>query len=257
MDSTGSLVQQIRASARSESGGHRGVLAGVSLIVPTGPGEQAWRSLLTDLADLHADAELLFVASDPAPVNLATQVATCGLRCCVRWVTTSPGRARQMNLGAELASRFHFWFLHADSRVSPACLVALERSLEIAPSAVHYFDLRFQNDGPWLTQLNTWGVRFRSRYLGLPFGDQGFCLSRERFHRLGWFDEHVRYGEDHLLIWSAHRHNVPVRCVGASIATSARKYRDHGWLRLTMKHAWLTWRQAIPEWWKCVRSRFA
>ncbi len=253
----GLLVQQMSVSARSASGACGGVLAGASVIVPIGPGEQAWRSLLNDLADLAAEAELLFVATDPEPVDLIAQVATCGLRCCVRWITTTPGRAQQMNLGAEHARRPHFWFLHADSRVSLAGLVALERSLEIAPAALHYFDLTFQNDGPLLTRWNACGARLRSRYLGLPFGDQGFCLSRELFHRLDGFDQRARYGEDHLLIWSAHRHKVPVRCVGESIATSARKYRENGWLRVTMKHAWLAWRQAIPEWWQWVRSRAA
>jgi hypothetical protein len=98
-------------------------------------------------------------------------------------------------------------------------------------------------------------VCIRSRFLGLPFGDQGFCLSREHFQQIGRFDEHASYGEDHLLVWSARRQGILIRSVGASIATSARKYQAHGWLRMTLRNAWLTWRQAIPEWWKWVWSR--
>jgi rSAM/selenodomain-associated transferase 2 len=253
----GSLVQQTNVPALHESSTREGLLAGVSVIIPVGPSEQAWRSLLLDLTDLAAEAELFFVATDPEPADLSAQVATCGLRCRMRWITTTPGRAQQMNCGAEGATRFHLWFLHADSRVSPAGLVALERSLEVAPAALHYFDLTFQDDGPWLTCSNAWGVRFRSRYLGLPFGDQGFCVSREQFLQLGGFNEHAAYGEDHLLVWSARRQGVPIRCVGESIATSARKYEAQGWLRTTLRNAWLTWRQAAGEWWKCAWSHSA
>jgi hypothetical protein len=246
----GSLVQQTNVPALHESSTREGLLDGVSVIIPVGPSEQAWRSLLLDLADLAAEAELFFVATDPEPADLSAQVATCGLRCRIRWITTRRGRAHQMNFGTEYASCCYVWFLHADSRVRAAGLAALERSLEIAPAALHYFDLTFQDDGPWLTCSNAWGVRFRSRYLGLPFGDQGFCLSREQFQQIGRFDERAAYGEDHLLVWSARRQGIPIRCVGESIATSARKYQAQGWLRTTLRNAWLTWSQAAGECWK-------
>ncbi len=254
METVNSLPQQVQACPPSADCAPPGLLADVSVIIPVGPGELAWRSLLADLAGLAIDSELFLVAAEDEPTDFSALVTTCGIRCPVRWILTNTGRAQQMNLGARFSTLRHLWFLHADSRLCPAALLALERSAETEPNALHYFELTFQKDGPSLTRWNAWGARVRSRYLGLPFGDQGFCLPRELFSRLGAFDEHAPYGEDHLLVWSARQQGIPIRSVGAHIATSARKYEANGWLRVTAKHAWLTWRQAVPQWCKWLLS---
>jgi len=243
------------AAVRSASPRARGLLSQVSIIVPIGPADQSWRALLADLADVDEDAELLPIAADPQPADFDAQTDQAGPRCHLRWIATAAGRARQMNLGAQRSARPFLWFLHADSRVSHDALAALNRSLASHPHALHYFDLTFQNDGPRLAHLNALGVRFRSRCLGLPFGDQGLCLSRALFDRLGGFCESAPYGEDHLLVWAARRHRVPLRPVGAAIATSARRYQSEGWLRVTAQHLWRTGRQGLPQLLTLLRSR--
>ena len=232
-----------------------GLLSPVSIIIPIGPDERSWPSLLADLSDVSDGAELLLVATGDQPAEFSQLRTECGIRRRMRWITTAAGRAHQLNVAAQQASRPFLWFLHADSRVVPDALLALDRSLESYPSALHYFDLTFQADGPGLVRFNALGARIRSRWLGLPFGDQGFCLSREVFQRLGGFDENVRYGEDHLLVWAARRNGVLLRPVDAAIATSARKYRDDGWWATTLVHSWRTWRQAAPEFAKLLWSR--
>ena len=152
-----------------------------------------------------------------------------------------------MNRGAKYSTRPYLWFLHADSRVGPDALCALAAAIEAHPHAIHYFDIAYQDHGPALTRLNARGAWLRSHYFGLPFGDQGLCMSRETFQRLGGFDETAAYGEDHLLVWAAHRNRVRLVRVGARITTSARKYHANGWLATTLLHAWRTWRQATPE----------
>lgn len=223
------------------------LLSQVSIIVPVGPEEKAWREVLGDLADVGEGAELLLVATEEEPADLAPRIEQVGIRCAIQWVKSPPGRARQLNLGAKLAQRPFVWFLHADCRLDGDALIALEESLAAHPEAIHFFKLQFQNDGPRLVRLNAWGARVRSRCFGLPFGDQGFCLRRALFDRLGGFDERAAYGEDHLFVWAARRQRIPLRCVGATIATSARKYGERGWLKLTAIYAWRTVRQAVPQ----------
>ncbi len=230
------------ASPRSGS-----LLSNVSIVIPVAPDEEAWRSLIADLVAIDTHAELLLVGAHREPAELSRLCAAAGPHCGIRWMAAPAGRAQQMNYGAKLSTRPFLWFLHADSRVSANALLALERSLDTHPHGLHYFDLMFQGDGPRLVRLNAWGVRVRSRYLGLPFGDQGLSMSHEVFQRLGGFDEAVAYGEDHLLVWAAHRHRVPLHSVEAFISTSARKYRTNGWLATTIVHLWRTWRQAIPQ----------
>lgn len=219
----------------------------LTVIVPVAENDEAWKGLIPDLRLLPLKAEVLFVCprlQPNAPILIAAQFDS-GRR--VRWIVAGPGRAKQLNAGAREAKGSVLWFLHADSRLRDGGLIALERALAARSRALHYFDLAFAGDGPALMRVNEWGARFRSRALRLPFGDQGFCLARDLFEQLGGFPEDAAYGEDHLFVWKAHQSGVPVLSTGAALETSARKYRDRGWLSTTARHLVLTARQALPE----------
>ncbi len=154
-------------------------------------------------------------------------------------------RAASMNRAALAARGAHLWFVHADTKVSTEAAAKLASQLASGPAALRYFDLAF--DGGFAMRVTEFGVRVRSRVFGMPFGDQAFCLPATAFATLGGYDETAPYGEDHLLVWSARRQRLPVLPVGATVLTSARKYREHGWFRTTGKHLWLTAKQAWPE----------
>lgn len=243
VDATSDPASDARASAR------------LSVIVPVAAGETRWETLLADLAVLTADDEILLVGTVPATERLKEVRGRSTAQ--VRWLTISPGRARQMNHGANSARNEFLWFLHADTRLSAACIDGLRRGLRTSPGALHYFSLRFQDDGPAMMGWNAAGAGFRSRVLGMPFGDQGLCLRRELFDALGRYDEAAAYGEDHLLVWAARRRGVLLRCTGEALFTSARKYRDRGWLRTTARHLALTVRQAAPQWLRMWKERIS
>ena len=84
----------------------------------------------------------------------------------------------------------------------------------------------------------------RSRWARLPFGDQGFLLSRRTFARLGSFDASLPAGEDHALVWTARTAGIALVDLGQPLLSSARRYREQGWLRTTLRHAGLTLSQA-------------
>lgn len=213
----------------------------LSVIIPVGPGEAAWPILLTDLALLPSDAEIILAATTDSPANFEATVHASEVRCPVTWIQAEVGRARQLNEGARRAKGAYLWFLHADSRLSETALTALERALaKTRGEALCYFDLRFDPGGPCLMPLNTMGVWMRSHCLGLPFGDQGFCLATRLFQTLGTFDEQAAFGEDDLLVRAARRRGVRLYATGATISTSPRKYQDHGWLKTTATHLGLT-----------------
>lgn len=228
-------------------------LKNVSIIIPLGPNEDQLQQLLDDLVILPEETELILVScgADTFQYQQIHDLSSLGHR--IRWVQATQGRATQQNAGAEAASHQILWFLHADSRVSPQILAALDAALGAAPDALHYFHLRFDEDGPRWMRINEWGARFRSQILGLPFGDQGFCLKRSRFVQIGGFPEHALYGEDHLLVWYARQAGIRLRCTGVALPTSARKYRQHGWLALTLKYQFLWIKQALPETCKLIR----
>ena len=220
----------------------------LSVIVPVGPGDASWSGVLHDLAALAGPAEIILVAGPgQAPADFAPQ--RFGLGVPARWIESPAGRARQQNAGAAAARGAALWFLHADSRL-PAGTVgtALQHAARMAGDGrdgLAFFRLEYLGDGPWGARLNALGAGLRSRWLGLPFGDQGFLLSRRDFERLGRFNETVGIGEDHALVWQARAQRVPLVALPAPVRTSARRYREKGWLRTTLRHARLTVAQAV------------
>ncbi len=161
-------------------------------------------------------------------------------------------RASSMNQAAAQASGHHLWFIHADTQITEQACEKLTAALERDGGGLHYFDLGFDSGGAM--RITAFGVWFRSRLLGLPFGDQAFCLSAKSFQALGGYDETVPSGEDHRLVWRARQFGLPLRPVKASVVTSARKYRERGWLRTTSHHLGMTARQAWPEFVIWLRS---
>lgn len=199
----------------------------ISIIIPVGPKENALEVLLQDLRSIEKEVEVIVVRGSSRP--------------------------KQLNEGAQKATREFLWFLHADSRVSPNTLKSLLKSLNKNPHALHYFNLRFLPDGPPLMFVNEIGCWMRSHILGVPFGDQGFCVSKRIFENISGFPENIPYGEDHLFVWRARQKGISLRCTGAPLHTSARRYAETGWARLTWAYARRWTRQAWPEWRKGVR----
>ncbi len=220
-------------------------LRDLAVVVPVGPGDESWAGLLDELRTLPAGAEIVLAGAAPAPPSLPERA---------RWLQAPRGRAQQMNAGTRATTRRFLWFLHADSRFAPDTLPSLARSLAAEPEALHFFDLEFLDDGPALMSLNQIGARIRSRWGGMPFGDQGFCLPRAVWEMLGGFPTDAPYGEDHLLAWKARQAGVPLRATGGTLRTSARRYREQGWLATTTRHLRRTARQAFPEWLRLVRG---
>lgn len=219
----------------------------LSVIVPFAPHEAEGDALLEQLRTLPADCEVIVVRAEGAALPTLAEQHDGGPRW--RVVTAPAGRASQMNRGAQAARGSWLWFVHADSRLHPRTLPALQAFLASRDDALGFFDLRFATDGPALTRLNALGANLRARWLGLPFGDQGLLLGAAWFKRLGGYDEQAQCGEDHLLVWHARRAGLPLRALGAPLISSARKYAREGWLNVTTTHLRLTVRQAWPEWW--------
>jgi GT2 family glycosyltransferase len=153
-------------------------------------------------------------------------------------------RASGMNRAAAVAQGPHLWFVHADTVLDIDAIDALEARMKIE-EAIFYFSLRF--DGGFLMRLTELGVGFRSRVLKLPFGDQALCLSAGLFRTLGQYDETASIGEDLLLVRRAQRAGIPIRAIGATVQTSARKYSKYGWFKTTWQHLRWTLRLALRQ----------
>lgn len=209
-------------------------LFNLSVIIPVKKGEETWKDLLVQLSE-DSTTEIIIVGpdfQDRTEGNLST------LKC-------EGNRAVKLNHGALHASCSSLFFLHADSILPRNFKQTILDRLNENPKKVYHFDLEF--DGHFLMRFNSWGANVRSRLLKMPFGDQGFFTSKNIFFTLGFFSETAPYGEDHLLIWRAHQLGIKVQSLNEKIKTSSRKYINAGWLPTTLKHVFLTYKQALPE----------
>lgn len=224
------------------------LIPSISIVIPVGPSDQSWIPLLDCLRSLPAEVEVCFVGTAPQDNSFADLIDKLLPTHHVFWINSPPGRAKQMNMGASRTSGEWLWFLHADSLLTASTLQAvIDWCKQGKSSDLGFLDLRFAKDGPKWMWVNSAGVWFRSHYLKIPFGDQGLCLSRELFFKLGRFEERAAYGEDHLLVWKVRKAGGRIVGMGATIVTSSRKYRERGWLKTTLTHLYLTARQAFPN----------
>jgi rSAM/selenodomain-associated transferase 2 len=106
----------------------------------------------------------------------------------VRVATAPRGRALQMNHGARRACGEVLLFLHADVSLPPDVAMHVERALADQRTVAGAFRTwHVAEDGespPWLHLAD-----LRSRYSGLPYGDQALFVRREAFWKAGGFPE--------------------------------------------------------------------
>jgi rSAM/selenodomain-associated transferase 2 len=202
----------------------------LSVVIPALDVAAALPALLEDLRELRsAGTELILVdggSRDGTPELAAARVD--------RLLRSPPGRARQMNVGAAQAGGDYLWFLHADTRLSPTCLAALQQALVDEPGWGR-FDIRLSGAGPslWLIGLM---INLRSRLTGIASGDQGIFVRRELFESLGGYAD-IPLMEDLELCRRLRRVARP-RCLRPPLSTSSRRWEQHG----TWRTVWLMWR---------------
>jgi hypothetical protein len=52
------------------------------------------------------------------------------------------------------------------------------------------------------------------------------------------------------LVWQAHKANVKLNQISATLTTSARKYQQRGWLNTTLRHGYLWLKQVVSVKWQ-------
>lgn len=132
-----------------------------------------------------------------------------------------PGRAGQLNAGAEAAGGDILLFLHADSRLPEGFAEAVREALDRTHVAAGAFRLHI--DGPeralrWIE----WGVQLRARVFQMPYGDQALFMKADTFHAAGGFPD-VPIMDDFALVRRLRRLGRIV-VLPQPVVTSARRW---------------------------------
>ncbi|MFN3232438.1 MAG: TIGR04283 family arsenosugar biosynthesis glycosyltransferase [Alphaproteobacteria bacterium] len=168
-------------------------------------------------------------------------------------INAAPGRGRQLAAGAKAAHGDWLLFLHADSTMGQGWQQAVQAQIDdpFGPHWAAYFRLVFDDDSRQARRLERM-VAWRSRVLGLPYGDQGLLLHRSLYDRAGGFAD-IELMEDVALVRAIGRRWL--KPLDAAIITSAERFQKAGWWKRSARNLlclMLYFFKASPRWIKRI-----
>lgn len=142
-------------------------------------------------------------------------------------------RGARLNLGARASDADILLFLHADTRLPLGYDTRIRRVLRRAPAAAGAFRLRIDAPGASLRLIEA-AANWRSRALGLPYGDQALFCRRATFETVGGFPE-LPIMEDAVMARRLQRHGR-LRILPVPVTTSARRWQRLGPWRTVLQN---------------------
>jgi len=201
----------------------------LSIVIPTLNDAHRIVTTIDRLEKSDLDCEMLIAdgGSDDGTLELAT-------RRGLRVVRSQRGRGFQLAAGAAHAVGSWVLFLHADTRPGPGWATVARRFMENPENRFRaaYFTFALDDPSPAARRLEKI-VAWRCKTFGLPYGDQGFLISRDFYDKLGGY-RNIPLMEDVELVSRIKNHRLeqlPVLAV-----TSAERFQRDGYFLRSMKN---------------------
>jgi len=197
----------------------------ISIIIPTRNEADSIGRLLPELLAVPG-VELLVVdgGSTDNTVDIAKSLGA-------QVLSSPPGKAKQMNAGAEAAHGNILLFLHCDTKLAPGFVVQIEAALNQPEISAGAFQLSIDSKGFGLRVIE-WLVNFRSKILQMPYGDQGIFVTTDMFFSVGEFPPQPIMEDFELMRRLRGRGKIKILPLHAT--TSARRWKKLGIMRTTV-----------------------
>ncbi|MEM8957197.1 MAG: TIGR04283 family arsenosugar biosynthesis glycosyltransferase [Pseudomonadota bacterium] len=212
--------------------------APLSVVIPTLNAADGLRDCFEALYEGLFDGLIReVVISDGGSCDATTAIAA---ELGARVVSGPAGRGGQLCRGCAAARAPWLMILHADTRLRPGWADAVAEHMAKAPDHAGYFWLRFDRPGGAPAMVAGW-ANLRSRWLGLPYGDQGMVVRRDLLDRVGGYPD-LPLMEDVAL---ARALRGRLRPLGHVAVTSAERYVAEGWIRRGARNLWCLTRYGL------------
>lgn len=172
-------------------------------------------------------------------------------------VESPPGRAVQMNTGAQLATGDILLFLHADSRVETNSYQKMIAVMGQENRVGGAFSLAIESDKPSLKIISAFAT-LRAKYLNLVYGDQAIFVRTSVFHEIGGFSP-LPICED-LDFYRRLMAKGPTGVLKEKTFTSARRWVTEGIFFTSLRNSVITTLfllgfspRILSKWYQAVR----
>jgi rSAM/selenodomain-associated transferase 2 len=201
-------------------------MAGTTVIIPT-----LNEALVIEktLARLSQTADLEIIVVDGGSRDGTAELA----RRHAKVVTTSPGRARQMNEGARQAAGKILLFLHADALLTDGAVGEMEAVMgdpRVVGGAFHLEIGSPKASLRWIAKA----ANLRTRFMGIPYGDQGLFVRSQVFKELGGYPV-IPLMEDFEFSRRLKRRGSVV-ILSSRIRVSSRRWDQEGVFYVTLRN---------------------
>lgn len=199
----------------------------LSIIIPTL--NEAENIGLTLKHALNEEVEIIVVdgGSRDDTIRLAEETGA-------RVASSPPGRALQLNTGADMAKGDVLLFLHADTLLPDRFVDFVFMTLMEQGTIAGAFRFKTDLDRPLMKAIE-YMTNIRSKVFNLPYGDQGLFLPKNIFDGLGGFP-HVPIAEDLYFVRRVSQHGR-IHMAPVPIVTSARRWQRKGFVYTTVINA--------------------
>ncbi len=197
----------------------------ISIIIPVLNEERAIGSCLDSLVK-EPDLEILVVDGGSHDRTI-DEITARGLTP----VVSAPGRGIQLHAGAKGASGDILLFLHCDTGLPNDFASHIQKVLQRDGVVAGAFQLRINAKG-WGLRVVESGANLRSRFLGLPYGDQALFVKRDVYFKTKGFPEQPILEE--LLFLSRLKKTGRIAIAPAWATTSARRWQQNGIVKTTV-----------------------
>jgi rSAM/selenodomain-associated transferase 2 len=218
-----------KESQMTERNSDENSLMQISVIVPVFNEAALIRPFLSNLRERTRGAEIIVV--DGASTDGTDRLA---LGLCDQFIRSGErSRAKQMNIGAEVAAGDVFWFLHADAEVPLESLNEMNRIMSDPNVCGGFFRISLPT-APAVYRLTDGFAHYAGTLLGIRCGDHGMFCRRTAFVEAGGFPD-VPLMEDVEFFRRLRRCGRIVHS-NKRIGVSPRRYETVGPARLTFAY---------------------
>jgi rSAM/selenodomain-associated transferase 2 len=195
----------------------------ISVVIPVLNEERTITETIRHTAKLGLN-EIIVVDGGSIDQTMA-QVASLGI---AQVLTSQPGRARQLNAGAEACRSDVLLFVHADTRLPQSVKTSIESALADGLVVGGRFDVQFDSDSAWSRLISTF-MNLRSRLTRISTGDQAMFVRRSVFEQLGGFSD-IPLMED-IEFSTRLKRRGPTIALHDAVITSFRRWEQGGALK--------------------------